>query len=687
MTTTLSTMRNIGIAAHVDAGKTTLTERMLFNAGVIHSCGDVHNGNTTTDSSKIEKDKGITISSAAVQFAWTQRKMHDAQTALFHGMEHRVNLIDTPGHVDFTAEVERSLRVLDGAVAVFCGVAGVQPQSETVWRQMDRYQVPRLVFINKMDRAGADFWRVVQDVRTKLRANACVVVAPMGSEDALSGQIDLIDQVALMKSANGSVHVQPIPDELQEQAAAWHEELALQLAERDEACAEAWLQGTALSPALMRAALRRLTLDGSIVPVIGGSAYKHVGVQPLMDAVVDFLPSPLDRPALQPVLGVAPSVDDPATLAGLAFKIVRHPQAGRIVYVRLYAGRLDKGLSVLNPRTKRTERVGRLLRVFANRWTEMESAEAGDIVAIAGLREFTTGDTLCLPQEMVMLEPPAFPDPVVSVAIEASRSSDQARLAEALARVSDEDPTFRVSTHPETGQCLISGMGELHLEVVRQKLKDDHQVETEVGPPQIAYRETIRQQASANHLLRKQNGGQGMYARVALTVEPAPRGTGVQIRQAVAGGAIPAQFMNAVQRGIHDGLTNGPLQGAPVVDVSISITDGDSHVKDSNEQAFRLAAAEAMREALSAASPVILEPIMALECATPEAHQGDVIGDLNQRRARITGLNSDGHLATVSAEVPLAEMFGYAGAIRGLSKGRASYSMTPATYREAALSA
>jgi elongation factor G len=680
MNTRLHTLRNLGIAAHVDAGKTTPTERILFHAGAIHTCGEVHSGNTTTDSSKIEKDKGITISSASVQFAWTQ--LGDGlRTALGSGQEHRVNLIDTPGHVDFTAEVERSLRVLDGAVAVFCAVAGVQPQSETVWRQMDRYAVPRLVFINKMDRAGADFWRVVREIREKLRANAAVILAPIGAEDDLLGQIDLIDQVALVKTSAGKLEAHPIPDHLREQAAGWHEELVLQLADVDEACAEVWLLGKPLPPALMRSALRRQTIAGRLIPVIGGSAYKYVGVEPLMDAVVDFLPSPLDLPAIKPVAGTIGGPEETAALAALAFKIVRHPQAGRITYVRVYAGRLEKGLTILNPRHQRTERVGRLLRVFANRWTEIDSAGPGEICAIAGMREFTTGDTLCLPQQSLMLEPPAFPDPVISMAVEATNRIDQNRLAEALARVSDEDPTFRVSTHPETGQCLISGMGELHMEVVRQKLQDDHQVETMVGAPQIAYRETIRTHAAVSHLLRKQNGGQGMYARVDLTVEPLPAGSGVQIRQAIAGGTIPTQFLNAVQRGIQDGLTSGPLDGAQVVDVAVTITDGDAHVKDSNEHAFRLAAAEATREALTAAHPVLLEPIMALECSTPDAHQGDIIGDLNQRRARITALRSDGHHAVVAAEVPLAEMFGYAGAIRSLSKGRASYSMTPSCYR------
>ncbi len=667
-------LRNIGIAAHIDAGKTTLTERILYYAGAIHACGDVHAGNTTTDFSELEKSKGITISSAAAPCFWTQSAGNDL-THLFAAQPHRLNLIDTPGHVDFTAEVERSLRVLDGAVAVFCGVGGVQPQSETVWRQMDRYAVPRLAFINKMDRSGADFQRVLRELREKLGADAWPVLLPMGSEGDLHGQIDVIDQRALVTRQDGTsgYAVEAIPEAWRDAALAARVDLINALASLDDEIATLWIDEKPITSELIKHALRRQTIAGRIVPVIGGSAYRHIGVQPLVDAVLDYLPSPAEVQAQR--LNEAP-----APLAALAFKVVRHPQAGRLVYVRVYEGTLSKGQVLFNPRTKKTERCGRLLRVFADRRDELEAITAGDICAVTGLRDFSTGDTLCLPGHELSLEPPQFPDPVVSMAIEPAHSGDQARLSTALARLSDEDPTFRVSTHEETGQCLIAGMGELHLEIIREKLRLEHAVETVAGAPQIACRETITASAEADHLLKKQNGGIGMYARVKLAVRPLDRGQGLVIENAVTGGVIPSSFINAVHRGIEEAAVSGPLAGSPVSDVQVRIVDGAAHDKDSNEQAFRLAAGEAFREAMRLASPVLLEPVMRVECSVPEDHQGEILGDLNRRRGQIVGILQSPHQATVTAEVPLVEMFGYAGAIRSLSRGRASYSMSPTAY-------
>jgi len=665
-------IRNIGIAAHIDAGKTTLTERILFYAGAIHGCGDVHEGNTTTDFSDIEREKGITISSAAAPCSWTQQPVAGL-TRLFPGQPHRLNIIDTPGHVDFTAEVERSLRVLDGAVAVFCGVGGVQPQSETVWRQMDRYRVPRVAFINKMDRLGADFPRVVNELQTKLGATAWPVLLPWGAESALLGQLDVIEERALRTHADSPTGftVEAIPTEWLPAVESARRDLIQALASLDDEIAELWIDSLPVPAQALRAAIRRQTLAGRFVPVIGGSAYKHIGVSALVDAIVDFLPAPEEVQRVN-------AIDAP--LAALAFKIVRHPQAGRLVYVRVYSGTLQKGTPLLNPRLGKTERCGRLLRVFANRRDELESVQAGDICAVTGLNNFSTGDTLCLVDHAIMLEPPVFPEPVVSMAIEPAKSADQSRLATALSRLSDEDPTFRVRTHEETGQCLISGMGELHLEVIREKLLREHGVETIAGAPEIACRETITQNAEADHLLKKQNGGSGMFARVKVTVQPLERGGGFIIEDAIIGGSIPSQFMGAVRRGITEAAVAGPLRGSPLVDVRVRIIDGASHAKDSSDQAFRMAAGEALREAVRLAAPVLLEPVMQVECTVTDEHQGDILGDLNRRRARITGIDHRGTESGILAEVPLAEMFGYAGAIRSLSRGRASYSMVPTSY-------
>jgi elongation factor G len=683
----ISQLRNIGIAAHIDAGKTTLTERVLFHTGAIHRVGEVHDGNTTTDFNPIEQSKGITIFAAAVSCTWTPRDESVLGMAkLAAGVPHRFNIIDTPGHVDFTAEVERSLRVLDGAVTVFSGVEGVQPQSETVWRQADKYRVPRLAFVNKMDRTGADFARVVAELNEKLGANAWPVLWPLGSEDKLAGQLDIINEVAILfrEGRAGGYAIEDVPPEARALVASQRAELVSRIAELDDEVAALWLQNQPVSALLLKAAIRRVTIANRFVPVVGGSAYKFVGVQPLLDAIVDYLPGPADLPAVEThgldgMERITVAAEDAGPLAALAFKIATDPTTGRLVMVRVYSGTLRKGDRVLNPRTGREDRIGRLVRVHADRREEIAAAFAGEIVAVAGLRGFGTGDTLCGVEYPIMMEPPVFPEPVVSMAIEPARSTDNQRLAGHLQMLSEDDPTFRVSTHPETGQTLIAGMGELHLEVVRERLRTEFGLETGVGAPEIAYRETITAEAEADYLLRKQSGGSGMYARVILSVRPSGRGAGVTIENRVTGGNIPSQFHSAVRKGIEEAARGGVL-GYPLVDAEVRILDGAAHVKDSNEPAFRLAAAEAMRMALRRAGPVLLEPIMKVELSTPLEHQGDLLADLNRRRGKVLGIENRPTGAVVNAEVPLGELWGYANAIRSLSRGRAAYSMTPAHF-------
>ena len=680
----VSRLRNIGIAAHIDAGKTTLTERILFHAGAIHQAGEVHDGTTTTDFNPIEQSKGITIFAAAVSCVWTPGQA----ASLYTGQSHRLNIIDTPGHVDFTAEVERSLRVLDGAVTVFSAVEGVQPQSETVWRQADKYRVPRIAFINKMDRTGADFGRVVAELNKKLGANAWPVLWPLGSEGDLRGQLDLINERALItiEGRSGDYAVADVPPDSLNLVRTQRAELVSRLAEVDEEIAELWLDNKPIASGQLRAAIRRATIANRFVPVVGGSAYKFMGIQPLLDAVVDYLPSPVDvqqvtAHTLDGESTVDVSADESAPLAALAFKIATDQTAGRLVMVRLYAGTLRKGDRVLNPRTRQTGRIGRLVRVHADRREDVESAVAGEIVAVVGVRGFATGDTLCSTEGPLLMEPPSFPEPVVSMAIESERGTESQRLATQLQLLSEDDPTFRVSTHPETGQTLIAGMGELHLEVVRERLRTEFSLATNVGAPEIAYRETITQPAEADYLLKKQNGGSGMYARVILSVQPTERGSGVRIENRVSGASIPVQFHSAVRKGLEEAARSGAL-GYTLVDTKVTVLDGSAHVKDSNEMAFRIAAAEALRMALRRASPVLLEPVMKVDLATPMEHQGDLLGDLTSRRAKITQVENRVLGAEISAEVPLRELWGYANAIRSLSRGRAAYSMTPAHFQQ-----
>ncbi len=675
MLSSLERTRNLGVAAHIDAGKTTLTERILFHTGAIHQMGEVHNGNTTTDSHPLERNKGITINSAAVSCTW---------------QDHRLNLIDTPGHVDFTAEVERSLRVLDGMVAVFCAVAGVQPQSETVWRQANKYGVPRLAFINKMDRTGADFARVAGELRRKLGANAWPVVLPLGAEDGLVGQTDVINQHLLVPDAHGNVQTLPLAPEHLPAAKRALAELIEALAELDEEVADLFLREQEITAAKLHAAVRRQTLAGRFVPVLGGSAFKHVGVPALLDAVVAYLPSPLDKPAArgeQPDTGeaVALPADPQGSACALAFKLWSDRHKGRVVFVRVYSGTLRPGDTLLNPRTGKRERVTRLLQLQADKERELEVCTAGDIATVVGFKDVRTGDTLCEEDYPVLLEPPSFPEPVVSMAIEPKTRADQEKLGAALGRLADEDPTFHVSADPETGQTLVAGMGELHLEVIQQKLALDHGVEAATGQPRIAYRETVTRAASGVGEQRKQNGGVGQFAKVSVHVAPRERGQGNLVEDRIVGGVIPRQFMAACRKGVEEALADGVLGGHPVVDVAVEIIDGQAHAKDSNELAFRLAAIFAVKEALRQAGAILLEPIMAVECVAPDEYRGDLLGDLNRRRGRIVGVEeqargADSVEVTLQAEAPLAELFGYANAIRSLSRGRASYSMRPTRF-------
>jgi elongation factor G len=678
----LANTRNIGIAAHIDAGKTTLTERLLYLAGAVHKCGEVHDGSTTTDFGELERLKGITISAAAVPVEWAQPD-DPGVAKLFAGARHRVNIIDTPGHVDFTAEVERSLRVLDGMVAVFDAVAGVQPQSETVWHQADKYRVPRIVFVNKMDRAGANFANVVDELGRKLGTNAFPVLWPLGEGETMRGQLDVINERAILFAAEqpGVYSVEDVPPEAREFVADQRARLVARIAEIDDEIAELWLDGRRVPAMALKRAIRRATIANRFAPVAGGSAHKFKGVQPLLDAIVDYLPSPADLPefearAADGGAAVRLRADDDGPLAALAFKVARDSQAGRWVFARVYSGTIRKGDMALNPRTGKSERIARIARVVANRREEMPVALAGDIVVLGGLRGFTTGDTLCREETPLWLEPPVFPEPVVSMAIEPRAAADRERLAVALARLSDEDPTFRSYTHPETGQTIIAGMGELHLEIARERLARDHGVEANAGAPEIAYRETVRDEGRADHLLKKQNGGAGQYARVALRVLPNAPGGGLTVENRVAGGSIPERFIAAVRKGIGEALEEGVLGGYPTVDARVEILDGASHVKDSNDQAFRSAAWFATKEALRRAGPVLLEPVMKVEISSPVERQGDLLGDLLRRRGKALGSEAKGNGVLLHAEAPMAELFGYADAIRSLSRGRAACGVT-----------
>jgi len=686
----LERTRNIGICAHIDAGKTTLTERILFYTGMIHRIGEVHDGAATTDWMEQEKERGITITSAAVTARWKQLPEKDIYKA-FEGQDMRVNIIDTPGHVDFTAEVERSLRVLDGAIFVLCGVAGVQPQSETVYRQAEKYGVPRIAFVNKMDRTGANFDAVVKDVREKLGANAWPILIPIGAEDLLIGQIDVVNKKAVIYSDNDKFGSTFTVRELEGAEIAKAEEayagLLEELCNQDDELGTMFLEEKPISIPQVKAALRRAVIENKIIPMAGGSAFKNKGVQYLIDSVIDYLPGPID---IKPAQGINPDdhsihvtaeAGDNAKFCSLAFKLWSD-KFGRLVFFRVYSGHVKKGDQIYNPRTRRSERVGRLIQIQASVHKDIECCYSGDIAAMVGVRDVRTGDTLCDESFEIQLEPPSFPEPVISMSIEPKTKGDQEKMGNALQRLSEEDPTFFVKTDEETGQTIIAGMGELHLEILRDRMLREHKVDTNAGKPQIAYRETITQGAGGEGKLVKQSGGRGQYGHVVLAISKNEPGKGLTIDNKVVGGTIPKEFINPSKAGITEAVINGIIAGYPVIDIHVDLLDGSSHDVDSNENAFKMAAIFAMKDALKKAKCILLEPIMAVECSTPETYQGDLMGDLNRRRGKIQGMDSRGNLCILKAEVPLSEMFGYSTAIRTLSSGRANYSMQPSHFEQ-----
>jgi len=681
--------RNIGIAAHIDAGKTTTTERILFYTGLIHRMGDVDDGNTVTDWMEQERERGITITSAATTCYWTQKD--DGISKLFLCKPHRINIIDTPGHVDFTAEVERSMRVLDGAVAVFCGVAGVQPQSETVWRQATKYRVPRIAFINKMDRTGANFENAVMEMRRRLGAYACPVVIPIGKEDHFHGVIDVINQQAILYDPNDDLGltytVADIPAVHQQRARIALTELIDAVANKDDRIANLVIEDKTIEPLELKAAIRRLTCGMELVPVLCGSAFKKRAVQPLVDAIVDYLPSPLDvPPAVGQEIGTENKVeipsDDNGKFCSLAFKLWTDPYVGKLVFFRVYSGQLRKGDVIYNPRTRKRERVSRVMMIQADKRIDVECTYAGDIAALVGLKNITTGDTLCDEDLEVMLEPPTFPEPVISMAVEPKTKADRDKLGEGLRRLAEEDPTFRCFTNEETGQLIIAGMGELHLEIIRDRLFREFRVGANAGAPQIAYRETITKPAAGEGKFIRQSGGRGQYGHAVVKIEPNLRGKGTEVTSDIVGGIIPKEYIPAVIRGVEEAIAGGVLAGYPMVDIKVSICDGSFHEVDSSELAFKMAGIFAFKEATRKANPVLLEPIMKVELTTPDEYQGDLLGDLNRRRGKVHAIEAKNNLTIITAHVPLAELFGYATAIRSLSKGRADHTMEPSHFEQ-----
>ncbi len=668
--------------AHIDAGKTTTTERILFYTGRLHRMGEVHEGAATMDWMEQEQERGITITSAATTAYWHR-----------NDSEYRINIIDTPGHVDFTAEVERSLRVLDGAIAVFCAVGGVEPQSETVWRQADRYSVPRIAFVNKMDRTGANFENVIDMMRERLGANAFAVQYPLGEADLFTGVIDIVAMKAFVwaDELGATITEVGIPDTLREKAEALRHELVEAAVEHHDDLLEKYLMGEDLTEDDVRLAIRAATVSGTLFPVFCGSAFKNKGVQRLLDGVIDYLPSPLDVPAIE---GRPPYSDgerqtrepsDDAPLATLAFKIMSDPFVGRLTYVRVYSGTLTKGSRVLNATRSRKERAGRILQMHANKREERQEVYAGDIAAIIGLKNARTGDTICDPGQPIILEAMDFPEPVISVAIEPRTKADQDKLSTGLGKLTEEDPTFRVHTDPETGQTIISGMGELHLEIIVDRLRREFSVSANIGRPQVAYRETIRK-ATAKVVGRfvRQTGGRGQFGHVVIDVEPMKAGTGFVFEDRIKGGAVPREYIPAVERGVREAMNAGVVEGYPVVDVKVSLIDGSYHDVDSSEIAFKVAGSMALTAALRKADSVLLEPVMDVEVVTPSEYMGDLIGDLSSRRGKVGGMTDRGDAQVIGASVPLGEMFGYSTALRSLSQGRAVYTMQFSHYAEVA---
>jgi elongation factor G len=676
--------RNIGIAAHIDAGKTTTTERILYYTGVVHKMGEVHEGTAVTDWMEQERERGITITAAAISCTWT------TASGPFADIQHRVNIIDTPGHVDFTAEVERSLRVLDGAVAVFCAVAGVQPQSETVWRQATKYNVPRIAFVNKMDRTGADFLGALDDMRTKLGANAHPLYLPIGAEDNFKGLVDLVSLSASLFDESDPMGVKSIPTEIpadmRDQVAQFREKLLEAVSDFDDVIAEKYLGGEEISTDEFKLAIRKATVAQGFVGVIPGSAFKKKGVQRLLDAVVNYLPSPLDLPAIKAEDSDANPVElkpnDSSKVAGLAFKLWSDPYVGKLVFVRVYTGTLTKGSVLYNPRTRRTERVSRLMVMKAASREDIDVAHAGDICALIGVKGVITGDTLCSEDLDVRLEPPTFPEPVISMSIEPKTKADQEKMSIGLGRLAEEDPTFRVTTNPETGQTLIAGMGELHLEIIRDRLFREFKVEADAGKPQIAYRETITGRAEGVGKFIRQSGGRGQYGHAVIKLEPNEKGKGIEVLNEIVGGVIPKEYIKPTIEGIMEAANNGTVAGYPVVDFIARIYDGSFHEVDSSEMAFKMAGIFAFKEAMARCSPILLEPVMKVEVSTPEEYQGDILGDTNRRRGRIQNMETKGGACIITSHVPLEMMFGYATDIRSLSKGRASYSMEPSHFEQ-----
>lgn len=670
----LDMVRNIGIMAHIDAGKTTVSERILYYSGRLHRVGEVHDGTATMDYMQQERERGITITSAATACDWK---------------DHRINIIDTPGHVDFTAEVERSLRVLDGAVAVFCAVAGVQPQSETVWRQADRYKVPRLAFVNKMDRIGADFSKAVRSMKTRLGAHPVPIQMPVGAEDQFRAVIDLVAMRHIAWEGDGvdsKLIVSEIPAELREEAELWRHDVLELTAEVDDQLMEKYIHDEPVSEEELRAAIRRGTLTGRMTPVLAGTALKNKGVRLLLDAVVDYLPSPIDMGSAkgtvphEPDSPVSRDPSDDAPFSALAFKILSDPHVGRLTFIRVYSGVVGTGDMVLNARTGKRERLGRLLEMHADERTDLKELRAGDIGAVIGAKAASTGDTLCDPKHPVALMSVDFPEPVVYIAIEPKTKADQDRMSDALGRLSDEDPTFQVRTDEETGQTIISGMGELHLEIIVDRLLREFGVHANVGRPMVAYRETIRGTATTEGKFIRQTGGRGQYGRVLLSVEPGETNSHYTFESKVVGGVIPKEYIPAVGKGAKEALETGIVSGYPTVDVKVTLLDGDYHEVDSSELAFEIAASMAVKEAVMKASPVLLEPVMKVEVACPEEYTGEVMNDFSGRRGRLEGMEGDGTNKEIRAFVPLAEMFGYASDIRSRTQGRASYSMEFAHY-------
>ena len=668
----LERVRNIGIAAHIDAGKTTTTERILFYTGMAYKMGEVHDGAATMDWMQQEQERGITITAAAITTSWK---------------DYKINIIDTPGHVDFTIEVERSMRVLDGVIAVFCSVGGVQPQSETVWRQANRYNVPRIAFVNKMDRTGANFFRVYEQIKERLQANAVPIQIPVGSEAEFSGIVDLVRMKAIVYQDDLGKEIEEIeiPESLQAQAEEYRAKLIESIAETDEALLEKFLMEEEFSEAEIKAAIRKGTINGSIMPMLCGSAFKNKGVQDLLDAVVDYLPAP---PEVPPISGLLPNgeeavrhSDDNEPFSALAFKIASD-KFGRLTFVRVYSGVLAKGTYVYNSTKQKKERISRLVVLKSNDRIEVDELRAGDLGAIVGLKVAATGDTLCDDKQPIILESLYVPEPVISVAVEPQTKSDVEKLSKALQTLSDEDPTFRVSTNPETNQTVIAGMGELHLEILVDRMLREFNVEATVGRPQVAYRETIRQSGQGEGKYIKQSGGKGQYGHAVLEVEPAEAGSGFEFVSKIVGGTIPKEFIPPIEQGVKQTCESGILSGYPLIDIRVTLTDGSYHDVDSNEMAFKVAGSMAVRDAVMKAAPVVLEPMMKVEVEVPEDYLGDVIGDLNSRRGNIEGMNSDSGIATVDAQVPLAKMFGYATDIRSKTQGRGIFSMEFSEYSD-----